>query len=110
MGIMANIGNFFKNMFSKVGNFISKMWTLAKPFIQEALSKTAQEVWSKSQSLLIDAVAYVASQGLSTDEAKQEAFKTYMKEKSEVAIDELKDSELNLLREMALAIYKKTQE
>ena len=110
MGFWANVGNFFKSMFNKAGAFISKMWTLAKPFIQEALSETAQLVWSKSQSLLVEAISYVASQGLPTDEAKREAFKTYMKEKSEVAIDELKDSELNLLREMALAIYKKTQE
>jgi len=110
MGIMANISNFFKSFFNKAGAFIGKMWTLAKPFIQEALSATAQAVWEKSQGLLVDAVAYVAAQGLPTDKAKQEAFKNYMQEKSEIAISDLKDSELNLLREMALAIYKKTQE
>lgn len=104
------LGSWIKRLFSKLGSFIKKAWNLAQPFIKEVLSKTAQQVWATSQGLLIEAVQYVATQGLPTDKAKQEAFKEYMKNKSGLAIEELKDSELNLLREMALAIWKKSRE
>ena len=99
-----------KGLFNKVGAFVSKMWNLAKPFLQEVLSATAKNIWISSQDILIAAVQYVAEQGLPTDEAKQGAFKQYLKDKGTVELAELKDSELNLLREMALAIWKKSQE
>ncbi|RJO64149.1 MAG: hypothetical protein C4540_04525 [Candidatus Omnitrophota bacterium] len=99
-----------KGLFSKVGSFVKKLWALAQPFLQEVLSKTAQNIWASSQDLFIAAVQYVAEQGLPTDEARQKAFKAYLLEKAKDKISQLKDRELNLLREMALAIYKKATE
>lgn len=99
-----------KSIFSNIGSFIKKMWNLATPFLKEVLSKTAQNIWASSQDLFVAAIQYVAEQGLPTDEAKQKAFKAYLLEKAKDEVSQLKDSELNLLREMALAIYKKATE
>ncbi len=102
--------SWFKSLFDKVGAFIKKAWKLANPFLQEVLSRTAQEIWKSSQDLFITAVEYVATQGLPTDEDKQKAFKDYMAQNAKDELNQLKASELNLLREMALAIWKKTKE
>jgi hypothetical protein len=107
MGFFGAIGMFFKNIFSKVGAFVSRMWTLAKPFLQEALSQTAQNVWASTQDLFVEAAKYVGEQGLPTDEAKRKAFKEYMEVKAKAEVGQLKDLEFNLLREMAVAIWKK---
>jgi hypothetical protein len=107
MGLFSAIGNWIKSLFNKSGAFIAKMWILAKPFLREALSKTAQNVWASAQSLFVEAALYVAKQGLPNDEAKRNAFKTYMESKAKEQISQLKDSEFNLLRETAVAIVKK---
>jgi len=110
MSIFSSIGNWFKGLFDKVGAYIQKMWALATPFLKQILSTTASNIIASLQTLAVEAVAYVSTQGLPTDEAKQEAFIAYMKEKAEAQVSALKTSELNLLREIALAIYKKSQE
>ena len=107
MGMFSAIGNFFKGLFNKVGATITKMWKLAEPFLQEVLSQTAQSVWASLQSLAVEAVQYVGTQGLPTDQAKQDAFVAYMTEKAKDQVTVLKASEINLLRETAVAIYKK---
>ncbi len=110
MFLLSAIGNFFHALADKVGAFISKMWTIAQPFLKEVLSKSAQNALSALQDLAIAAVQQIASQGLPTDEAKQKAFADYMKAAAIQKGIELKDSEINLLRETALAIWKKSQE
>lgn len=107
MGILGSIKNWFISLFSKAKSLIAKAWDLATPFLKQILSTTASNVISSLQTLAVEAVAYVASQGLPTDEEKQDAFVAYMKEKAEAQVSSLKTSELNLLREIALAIYKK---
>ena len=107
MGLFSAIGNFFKGIFGKVSDFVKKAWQLATPFLQEVLSKTAQNVWNASKDLFIAAVQFVAEQGFPTDDEKRRAFRYYMETNSHDVIAKLSDSELNLLREMALAIFKK---
>ena len=89
---------------------MAKLWNLAKPFLQEALSKTAAAAWEALQELAIEAVKYVASQGLPTDQAKRDAFQAYMTSKAKDQVAVLKGYEFNLLRETAVAIWKKSQE
>jgi hypothetical protein len=101
--------SWFKSLFDKVGKFIKKAWNLASPFLKEVLSESANLALKALQDLAITAVQQVASQGLPTDEAKQKAFADYMKKAVKEKGIELKDSELNLLRETAVAIYKKAQ-
>lgn len=105
MGLFKSIGNFFAGLFNKV----VKLWNLAKPFLLEVLSRSAQNVLASLQSLAIEAAQYVGKQGLPTDELKQSAFKSYMLSKAKDQVNVLKDSELNLLRETAVAIWKKSQ-
>lgn len=100
----------FKSLFDKIGTVIKKAWNLASPFLNEVLSETAQNIWKSSQDLFIAGIQYVATQGLPTDESKQNAFKDYMTKAAKEKVVQLKGSELNLLREMALAIYKKATE
>lgn len=107
MKIFKAIGNWFKSLFDKVRTFIKKAWKLAAPFLQEVLSETANNIWASSQDLFIAAAQYVASQGLPTDEEKQKAFKDYMAKAASAEVEQLKDNEFNLLREMAVAIFKK---
>ena len=95
--------------FHKAGDFIAKAWNAAKPFLSQILSNTAQLVWASLQELAVQAVAYVATQGLPDDEAKRKAFYDYMVKEAKEKVEELKDSEFNLLREIALAIFKKSQ-
>jgi len=107
MGVLGNIKYWFLNMFGKIKALIAKLWEAAKPFIKEVLSQAAQQAWESLQELLIEAAQYVATQGLPTDEAKRIAFKEYMLSKAKKEVEQLKDSELNMLREMAVAIVKK---
>lgn len=88
-------------------SFVARCWSMARPFVSAVLSQTASEFWNKSQELLMDAVNYVAQQGLPTDDAKRDAFQSYMKNKAKASWSDLSTLEQNLLREMALAIYKK---
>ena len=90
-----------------LGDLAAKLWKLAEPFLQEALSETAQSVWSSLQTLAVQAVQYVETQGLPTDQAKQDAFLAYMTNKAKDQVAVLKTSEINLLRETALAIFVK---
>ncbi len=99
--------SWFRSLFGKIRATIKWFWTLANPFLKEVLSETAQNLWLSTQALFVEAAQYVATQGLPTDEAKREAFAAYMKERLGNQISELKTSELNLLREMAVAIAKK---
>lgn len=110
MGLFSAIGSFFKNLFGKAGSLIQKYWELAKPFLQEFLSQSANMALTALQALAIQAVQQIASQGLPTDEAKQKAFAEYMKQALKDKGLTLKDAELNLLRETALAIWKKANE
>lgn len=105
----SQIGNFFHSLVDKAGAFISKAWTLAKPFLKEVLSETASNVFESLKGLAVEAAAYVAAQSLPTDQAKQDAFVAYMTSKAKDQVSVLKVSEINLLRETALAIYKKAQ-
>ena len=104
------LGNWIWSLFNKAKALVSRLWSLAKPFVQEALSKTAQAVWESLQALAIEGVKYVSEQGLPTDKEKQDAFKAYMLLKAKDQVSVLKDYEFNLLRETAVAIWKKTQE
>jgi hypothetical protein len=96
----------FKGLFSKVQDKAKKLWELAEPFLVQLFNDTKAKVLLSLCELALEAVKYVSEQGLPTDEAKRDAFKQYMKEKSEGKADELKDYELALLRETALAIFK----
>lgn len=106
MGLIA----WFKSLFSNIGKIINKAWNLVNPFLKEVLSATASKVIESLQGLAIEAVKYVATQGLPTDEAKQKAFKDYMANAAKDQVSQLKDYEINLLRETAYAIYKKATE
>jgi len=101
------LGSWLKSLWGIFASKVKKLWNLASPFLKEILSKSAQAVWASSQDILIEAVQYVAAQGLPTDAEKQEAFKSYLKTKLKDEISELKTSELNLLMEMAVSIAKK---
>jgi len=105
MGLIA----WMKGLFQKAGSLFSKLWNIAKPFLQQILSSSAQAVWSSLQDLAVQAVAYVATQGLPDDEAKRKAFEEFMLKAAKDKVEQLKDSEFNLLREIALAIFKKSQ-
>lgn len=104
------IGNWFQSLADKIGAFVRKVWDLAKPFLKEVLSQSAQNVWASSQDLFVAAAQYVQEQGLPTTEDKQKAFSDYMARNAKDELSQLKESELNLLREMAVAILKKIQE
>ena len=106
MSIFSAISNFFKGLFDKV----KKLWGVVKPFLQEIFNQSTQAVLASLQTLAIEAVQYVAAQGLPNDQAKQEAFKAYMLDKAKEQVNLLKDWQLNLLREIAVAIWKKAQE
>jgi hypothetical protein len=110
MGLTSIIKNWWTTLFNKARAFVQKMWGVAEPFIIATLSETARQLWQTSQGLLMDAYSYVQAQGLPTDDAKKEAFKNYMQEKSELALNRLKDLEWNVIREMGLAIWKKSLE
>jgi len=110
MWLFSNIGNWFKSLFSKIGALIEKMWTLAKPFLQEAVSKTALEVWKSCQNLFVEAALHVEEKGLPTEKAKQDEFKSYMTLKAKDEISKLRDREFNIFREMAVAIAEKVSE
>jgi hypothetical protein len=107
---IAAIGNFFHSLFDKAGAFIKKMWNLAEPFLSQMLSQTAANALDSLQALAIAAVSQIATQGLPNDDAKRKAFADYMKAKLQEQSIVLKDSELNLLRETAVAIWKKANE
>lgn len=104
------LGNWLWSLWDKVNAFIKRFWVKVSPALKEVLGNGAYMLWEKSQTLLMEAVAYVASQGLPTDKAKQDAFKKYMQEKSEIAIDEIKDNDFAIIRDLALAAWKKAQE
>ena len=104
------LGNWIWSIWDKVNAFLKRFWTKASPALKEVLGEVAYLLWEKGQALLVEAVAYVAAQGLPTDKAKQDAFEEYMKEKSEIAIDEIKDDEFAIIRNLALAAWKKAQE
>jgi len=101
------LGKLVRNIWERLTSTVKKLWSLASPFLREVLSKSAQAVWESSKDLLVEAVQYVSEQGLPTDEAKREAFKTYLSAKLKSEISELKTSEINLLMEMAVSIAKK---
>lgn len=107
MGILGSIKYWFLGVFGKIKALITKLWEVAKPFIKEVLSQAAQAAWESLKELLIEAAQYVAEKGLPTDEAKRIAFKEYMLSKAKDEVEQLKDSEFNMLREMAVAIVKK---
>ena len=107
MGIFSKIGTWFKSLFNKLGAVIEKMWTLAKPFLQEAVSKTALEVWKSCQNLFVEAALHVSEKGLPTEKAKQDEFRSYMTLKAKDEISRLRDREFNIFREMAVAIAEK---
>lgn len=107
MNIFQKIWSWITGGAKHLGDLAANLWILAKPFLQEVLSQTAQSVWASLQALAIDAVQYVEQQGLPTDQAKQDAFAAYMASKAKDQVAALKTSELNLLRETALAIYQK---
>lgn len=107
MSIFKNIWSWITGGAKHLGDLAGKLWTLAEPFLKQILSETAQSVWSSLQTLAVEAVQYVATQGLPTDQAKQDAFVAYMTSKAKDQVAVLKTSEINLLRETALAIYNK---
>ncbi len=107
MSIFKTIWSWITGGAKHLGDLVSKLWTLAEPFLQQVLSQTAQSVWGSLQALAIEAVQYVETQGLPTDKAKQDAFLAYMAGKAKDQVATLKASEINLLRETALAIYTK---
>ena len=95
-----------KGLFSKAKDKAQELWKLAEPFLVSLFDATKARVLLSLREMALEAVQYVAEQGLPTDSDKREAFKKYMQEKSEGKVDELKDYELALLRETALAIFK----
>lgn len=107
MNIFSKLWSWITGGAKHLGDLVAKFWKLAEPFLQQVLSQTAQSVWASLQALAIEAVKYVETQGLPTDKAKQDAFLAYMQGKAKEQVTVLKDSEINLLRETALAIYTK---
>lgn len=103
-----SISSWFKSLFSQVKSLVKKLWKLALPFLQEALSVSAAVIWSSARDVLLAAAEYAAKEGLTSD-AKREAFKGYMAEKLAQEWTELKEAEQNILLEMAVAIYKKAK-
>ncbi|MDD5610639.1 MAG: hypothetical protein PHH69_03730 [Candidatus Omnitrophica bacterium] len=110
MGLFSVIGNWINSLFNKAKAFIQKAWSLLGPFAKEVLSETAQEFLDSSKTLLLDAVQYVAQQGFPSSEAKRKAFTDYMALKAKDEWKDLKESEQDLLRQIALSIWKKATE
>lgn len=106
MKLFKAISSFFKKLVSRTSNFISELWQLAKPFLQEVLSDTSAAIIKSLQELALQAVQYVAAQGLPNDESKRKAFAEYMVKATKAQGIILRDYELNLLREMAYSILK----
>jgi hypothetical protein len=106
MSIFSAIGSWIHGLFDKAAATINKYWTLVKPFLMEVLSQTASNALASLQSLAIAAVTQIATQGLPDDDAKRKAFENYMKAQLQAQGLVLKDSEMNLLRETAVAIAK----
>lgn len=109
MSIWTSIVGWFHSQVDKAGALINKLWIIAKPFLEQVLSQTASNALSSLQALAIAAVSQIASQGLPTNDAQRKAFEDYMKAQTQAQGIILKDSELNLLRETALAIFKASQ-
>jgi hypothetical protein len=101
------LGKWFASLFDKAQRLMKKLWALALPFLQEALSEAAAEVWKSSKDILLAAAKYVQEQGLPTTSAKQDAFKAYMLKALGTEWSGLKESEQNVLLEAAVAIFKK---
>ena len=110
MGLLGSIRYWVLGMFGKAKALITKLWDLAKPLAKEILSEAANQIWLSLKDLFIEAIGYVAKQGLPTTEAKQKAFKDYMEIKAKEEIGQLKDRELNWIRETALGIWEKAQQ
>ena len=108
MSIFSAIGGFFKNLFTKAGSLLKKLWEIASPFVKEVLSEAAAKIWESAKEILIEVLTQIATKGLPTDDAKRDAFEDAMKAKLGAEWEELKDYEKNTLREMALSIVKKT--
>jgi len=106
----SNIGNWIQGLFDKAKALIAKLWDLARPLAQAILSEAANQIWLSLKDLFIEAIGYVAKQGLPTTEAKQKAFKDYMILKAKDEVEQLKERELNWIRETALGIWEKAQQ
>ena len=111
------LGNWIWSLWDKVKAFLAKAWNLGEPFIKKVLGEAAQVVWIHGQALIIAALTDVLTQGLPTDEAKQKAFKERMQKNSEVELNGIKvdmmsiaNQEWGVIREMGLAVLKKSQE
>ena len=113
MGLLSNIGNWFKHFFNTVKTdletFASHAWTLLEPFIQAFFTEAEKEIIATLQTLALTAIQQVASQGMPTDKAKQDAFAQIMSDAVKAQGIQLTDSMTNWLREQALVIYKDWQ-
>ena len=67
MGLLSNIGNWFKHFFNTVKTdletFASHAWTLLEPFIQAFFTEAEKEIIATLQTLALTAIQQVASQG-----------------------------------------------
>ena len=88
-----------------LGTFAKHAWTVAEPFVQQFFSEAEQAILSSLQILAVTAIQQVASQGLPTTEAKQQAFSKIMQDAAKTQgltlTNELEDD----IRQMALRIY-----
>ncbi len=107
MNILKTIWAWITGGAKHLGDLASRLWTIAQPYFKQILSETAQTVWASLQDLAIQACQYVEAQGLPDTKSKQTAFLDFMTGKAKDQIAVLKDSEIALLRENALAIFKK---
>lgn len=109
MGILGTIKGWFIKGANTFKTILGKILSQTKPFLKIVASEAVQQIWATSSHLLVEAVQYVATQGLPTEEASKTAFYEYMRKNGNEAIKDLRTRELNFLRELALSIVDKAK-
>ena len=93
-------------IWSKIKEFFA--WKRVSVFLKKLFKGLLLILFDELKELAIETVKIVAEKGLPDDAEKRHEFERIFKEKAKKKGYELKDSVLNLLREMAIA-YLKTE-
>ena len=91
-------------MFKKLKEFFA--WRRVSSFLKAIFKGALLLLFSELKDLAIEAAKLVVEKGLPTDEEKRHEFERIMRAKAKEKGYELKDSLLNLLREIAVAYLK----
>lgn len=94
------------NIWNKIKEFFA--WKRVSVFLRQLFKGLLLILLDELKDMAITTVRIVAEKGLPDDEEKRHEFERIFREKAKEKGYELKDSVLNLLREMAI-VYLKTQ-